>query len=58
MSFRLWRQRLRLMLSLGGLESGYPVTRVALDYGYDSPSSYIAAFKALFGRTPGGLERG
>ncbi|MFT3963279.1 AraC family transcriptional regulator [Propionivibrio sp.] len=54
--FRLWRQRLRLMLSLGGLESGHPVTRVALDYGYDSPSSYIAAFKALFGRTPGGLE--
>lgn len=51
--FRLWRQRLRLMLSLAGLEAGHPVTRVALDYGYDTPSSYIAAFRALFGRTPG-----
>lgn len=57
LSFRLWRQRLRLMLSLGGLEAGLPVTRVALDYGYDSPSSYIAAFRTLFGRTPGELER-
>lgn len=55
LTFRLWRQRLRLMLSLGGLEAGHPVTRVALDYGYDSPSAYIAAFKTLFGRTPGGL---
>ena len=49
MSFRFWRQRLRLMLSLGGLEAGHTVTRVALDYGYDSPSAYIAAFRALFG---------
>lgn len=57
LSFRLWRQRLRLMLSLGGLEAGHAVTRVALDYGYDSPSSYIAAFRQLFGRTPGELRR-
>ncbi|MFB0936129.1 MAG: helix-turn-helix transcriptional regulator [Propionivibrio sp.] len=57
MPFRVWRQRLRLMLSLGGLEAGHPVTRVALDYGYDSPSAYIAAFRTLFGRTPGELER-
>jgi len=57
LSFRLWRQRLRLMMSLGGLEVGHPVTRVALDYGYDSPSAYIAAFRALFGCTPGELER-
>lgn len=57
LSFRLWRQRQRLMLSLGGLESGHPVTRVALDYGYDSPSAYIAAFRALFGCTPGELEK-
>jgi AraC-like DNA-binding protein len=55
LSFRLWRQRLRLMLSLGGLEGGHSVTRVALDCGYESPSAYIAAFKQLFGRTPGEL---
>lgn len=53
LTFRQWRQRLRLMLSLNGLEAGHAVTRVALDFGYDSPSSYIAAFKQLFGRTPG-----
>lgn len=53
LTFRHWRQRLRLMLSLNGLETGHAVTRVALDHGYDSPSSYIAAFKQLFGRTPG-----
>ena len=57
LSFRLWRQRLRLMLSLAGLEAGHPVTRVSLDCGYDSPSSYIAAFRQLFGRTPGELQR-
>lgn len=56
LTFRLWRQRMRLMLSLNGLEAGHAVTRVALDYGYDSPSSYIAAFKQLFGRTPGGVR--
>lgn len=55
LSFRLWRQRLRLLLSLGGLEGGRQVTRVALDCGYESPSAYIAAFKQLFGRTPGEL---
>lgn len=55
--FRLWRQRLRLMLSLAGLEAGQAVTRVALDHGYASTSAYIAAFKDFFGRTPGELGR-
>jgi AraC-like DNA-binding protein len=55
LTFRQWRQRLRLMLSLGGLEGGQSVTRVALDSGYDSTSAFIAAFKQLFGRTPGEL---
>jgi AraC-like DNA-binding protein len=55
MTFGQWRQRMRLLLSLGGLEDGQQVTRVALDHGYESPSAYIAAFKQLFGRTPGEL---
>ena len=55
LTFRLWRRRLRLLLSLAGLEGGRQITRVALEYGYESPSAYIAAFKQLFGRTPGDL---
>ena len=53
LSFREWRQRLRLLASLGALEEGTSVTAAALDSGYDSPSAFIAAFKRLFGRTPG-----
>jgi len=53
LSFREWRQRLRLLTSLGALEDGTSVTAAALDSGYDSPSAFIAAFKRLFGRTPG-----
>lgn len=55
MSFRLWRQRQRLLGSLGVLEGGASVTAAALDCGYDSTSAYIAAFKGLFGFTPGEL---
>ncbi|SDK62188.1 Helix-turn-helix domain-containing protein, partial [Pseudomonas delhiensis] len=41
--------------SLGVLEEGASVTAAALDCGYDSTSAYIAAFKGLFGFTPGEL---
>ena len=52
-SFREWRLRLRLLLSLSGLEKGDSVATVALEAGYDSSSAFIAAFKKHFGRTPG-----
>ena len=52
LSFGDWRQRLRLLVALGGLEQGRPVTRVALDSGYASPSAFIAAFRRAFGVTP------
>lgn len=35
------------------LAQGTPVTTLALDLGYDSPSAFIAAFKRAFGTTPG-----
>ncbi len=57
MTFRLWRQRQRLLASLGSLEAGNSVTAAALDCGYDSTSAYIASFKGLFGFTPGDLFR-
>ena len=52
-TFGDWRRRLRLLLSLGALEQGASVTAAALESGYDSTSAYIAAFKRLFGETPG-----
>ncbi len=58
LSFREWRQRSRLLASLGALDEGASVTAAAIDCGYDSPSAFIAAFKRLFGRTPGSAPDG
>lgn len=55
LSFRGWRQRARLLASLNALEEGESVTSTALSCGYDSTSAFIAAFKGLFGSTPGDL---
>ncbi|WP_165665518.1 AraC family transcriptional regulator [Metapseudomonas otitidis] len=57
LSFRQWRQRLRLLAALQPLEGGASVTEVALASGYESPSAFIAAFRGLFGVTPGELFR-
>lgn len=57
LTFREWRQRLRLLLALPALEAGDSVTRVALAHGYDSPSAFIAAFRSAFGQSPGELVR-
>ncbi|MCE1117823.1 MULTISPECIES: AraC family transcriptional regulator [Pseudomonas] len=56
LSFRNWRQRMRLLSSLALLEAGESVTDAALGCGYDSTSAFIAAFKQLFGATPGELR--
>jgi AraC-like DNA-binding protein len=53
MSFRHWRQQVRLLEALRHLASQEPVTTVALDLGYDSPSAFIAMFKRALGMTPG-----
>jgi AraC-like DNA-binding protein len=55
LSFRGWRQRARLLSSLNALEAGASVTTTALACGYDSTSAFIAAFRGLFGVTPGEL---
>lgn len=52
LSFGAWRQRARLLHALTRLSAGQPVTTVALDVGYDSPSAFIAAFRRQFGTTP------
>ncbi len=53
LTFRLWRQRLRLLGALPALERGERVTDVALASGYESVSAFIAAFREQFGATPG-----
>ncbi len=53
MTFRTWRQHLRVLEALRRLAQGEPVTTVALDVGYDSPSAFVQMFKKCLGRTPG-----
>lgn len=57
LTFRAWRQRLRLLGALAPLEQGERVTDVALACGYDSISAFIAAFRQHFGATPGEFFR-
>ncbi|MDH1264823.1 helix-turn-helix transcriptional regulator [Pseudomonas sp. GD03944] len=57
LTFRAWRQRLRLLGALGPLERGQRVTDVALACGYESTSAFIAAFRQQFGSTPGEFFR-
>ncbi len=52
LTFRAWRQRARLLHALVELAARKPVTSVAFEAGYDSPSAFIAAFKREFGPTP------
>jgi AraC-like DNA-binding protein len=52
LSFRAWRQRARLLHALVALAAAQPVTTVAFEAGYESPSAFIAAFKREFGTTP------
>jgi AraC-like DNA-binding protein len=54
LSFAQWRQQLRLLEALQRLASGMPVTTVALDLGYASPSAFSAMFRRSLGATPSG----
>ncbi|SHF58824.1 transcriptional regulator, AraC family [Marinomonas polaris DSM 16579] len=51
-SFAMWRQNIRLVLSLQLLEKSMSIQNIALDLGYQSDSAYIYAFKGLFAQTP------
>ena len=53
MTFGTWRQRRRLLAAIGRLADGQPVTSVAFDLGYDSPSAFITMFRRTLGATPG-----
>ncbi len=53
MTFRQWRQQVKLLEALGRLANGEQVTTVAIDLGYDSQSAFIAMFRKALGTTPG-----
>ena len=52
MSFRSWRQQLRLHRAIELLAAGDTVTRVAGELGYDNTSAFIAMFRRCLGTTP------
>lgn len=52
MSFGQWRQRACVMLALSRLASGEPITRIALDLGYESPAAFSTMFRRLIGQAP------
>lgn len=51
-TFREWRVRARLQIAVGLLLNGESVQATALAVGYDTASSFIAAFRERFGQTP------
>lgn len=51
-TFREWRVRVRLHRAAGLLSGGASVQHAAGAVGYESVSSFIAAFKARYGTTP------
>ncbi len=53
MPFRALRRQVRIIAAVERLAQGEPVTRVAYDVGFDSPSAFIQAFRAITGTTPG-----
>ncbi len=52
MGFGAWRQRLRMMVALENLAAGETVSTTAAAIGYESSSSFIAAFRSVFGCSP------
>ena len=52
MSFRQWQRQVRLLAALVRLAERQPVTTIASDLGYESPSAFIYAFRKALGTTP------
>ncbi len=58
LTFGAWRKQARLLKALEWLAEGLPVTAIALDLGYESPSAFIAMFRRAFGMPPGHYLKG
>ena len=57
LSFRQWRQQLRMTAALAAIDSGASPARAAALAGYASQPAFGAAFRAMFGMTPGQARR-
>ena len=57
LNFRAWQNQLRMEYAHKDLEGGRSVTDAALNCGYNSLSSFIAAFKKHYGHPPGVHKR-
>jgi AraC-like DNA-binding protein/quercetin dioxygenase-like cupin family protein len=53
LTFGTWRTRARLQAALPLLAAGRPVSTVAGEVGYETPSAFVAAFRRETGVTPG-----
>jgi AraC-like DNA-binding protein len=53
MSFHQWRALLRIQHALVHLVQDRPVTETAIALGWANPTSFIEAFTAVVGQTPG-----
>ena len=51
-SFVEWRQQACLLAAVVRLGNGEPVTRVAMDLGYSSPSAFTGVFRRILGQAP------
>jgi AraC-like DNA-binding protein/quercetin dioxygenase-like cupin family protein len=51
-SFARWKQQARLLESIRRLAEGAPVTRVAVDLGYESPGAFSTMFRRSLGIAP------
>lgn len=52
MTFGRWRQQARFLEAIRLLGEGTPVTAVAMQVGYQSPSAFVASFRKSLGKTP------
>ena len=51
-TFARWKQQARLLESIRRLGEGVPVTTVAIDLGYESPSAFSTMFRRALGIAP------
>jgi AraC-like DNA-binding protein len=51
-TFARWKQQARLLESIRRLAEGAPVTAVAIDLGYESPSAFSTMFRRALGTAP------
>jgi AraC-like DNA-binding protein/mannose-6-phosphate isomerase-like protein (cupin superfamily) len=52
MTFRALRRQSRIMVAIERLCEGRPITTVAYDVGFETPSAFAHAFRSVTGKTP------